>query len=98
MTINILFYYREDDDLDDNAVDPSQPKPFDTQETWMTFYKENNKNQNIGSPDMNLKDTLYIHNITKDKIPENLVSSNGKVIENGNVETRMVNGLQTTDI
>ncbi|CAC5393753.1 CDH23 [Mytilus coruscus] len=89
----------DSDSIDDNAVGPPNPNRYDEQEASLQFSEENNKHNDIGSPDMNIKAALQAHNAMRNNNNE---TKNGKIsngnMQNGALDTRMIEGLQTTEI
>lgn len=96
---DFFLFYRDYDAIDDNAVGPPNPNRYDEQEASLQFAEENNKHNDIGSPDMNIKAALQAHNAMRNNNNE---TKNGKIsngnMPNGALDTRMIEGLQTTEI
>ena len=94
-----FLYYRDSDSIDDNAVGPPNSNPYDVQEASLQFTEESDKQNDIDSPDTNIKAALKAREALKNN---NNYTKNGKLsngnIENGALDTRIIEGLQTTEI
>ena len=89
-----LFYFRDDDSLDDNAVDHPKPGQYSEQQMNMNFYHEDYSQQaqsKLGSGDAILSEAIQQHEAEKAK--------NGSVQNGGfDFKTKTFEGLPTTEI
>ena len=88
--------FRDNDSIDDNAVDQSKPGQYSEHQATMNFYTEDNNfnripQSKIGSGDAILTQAIKQHEATKVK--------NGS-LQNGSVDHRTgsFDGLPTTEI
>lgn len=91
----------DSDSIDDNAVGPPNSNPYDEQEASLQFTEESDKYNDIGSPDMNIKAALQARNALKNN--NNYTKNGGYKISNGKLDngapdTKIIEGLQTTEI
>jgi hypothetical protein len=69
----------------------------------MHFSEESDKQNDTCSPDMNIKAALQARNNLKNNLNNNITKNGAYTISNGNIEngildTKIIEGLQTTEI